>query len=411
MAVGWVDEHGSRVVTYGRTVLDGGHEVDGQAIFEIGSVTKMYTALLLTQSVERGEMKLDDPVSKYLPPGTRLPTRGGRQITLLDLATHHSGLPSIPDNMHPADKDNPCADYTSEQLFAFLAVYKLTRDIGSQSEYSNVGFGLLGQVLARQHGTSYEALVTEQVCRPLGMADTRITLTPETHARLAQPHDEALSPTENWEMPALDGTRALRSDAADMLRFVAANAGLTDTPLKQAIQATHHVYHTGATPLTDIALGWNVSREHGPPLTWKSGGTGGYTSFVGFEATGRRAVVVLSNAADEVDDIGLHLLNPAYALNALRPYRTPVTIDSKLGDQYLGRYQAEPGFVITFSREGGKYYYQGSGQIRFRAVPINDTDFFLVRVNAQLSFVKSSTGKTTTLVLHQNGDKTFARLP
>ena len=411
LAVGWVDEHGSRVVTYGRTALAGGREVDGQTIFEIGSVTKVFTALLLAQSVARGEMTLDDPVAKYLPPGTRLPTRGGRQITLLDLATHHSGLPSIPDNLQPADQNNPSADYTPEQLFAFLANYKLTRDIGSQFEYSNVGFGLLGQALARAHDTSYEALVVDQVCRPLGMTDTRITLTPEMRARLAQPHDEALSPTENWDMPTFAGTGALRSDAADLLRFVAANLGLADTPLKPAIEATHHVYNTGATPLTDIALGWNVSREHRPPLTWKSGGTGGYASFVGFEAVGKRGVVVLSNAADDVEDLGLHLLDKAYALNPPPPDKTAINLDPQLGDQYAGRYQAEPGFVLTFSREGDRYYLQGTGQIRFRALPVTATDFFLARVNAQVSFVKNPTGNVTGLILHQDGDKTFARLP
>jgi D-alanyl-D-alanine-carboxypeptidase/D-alanyl-D-alanine-endopeptidase len=411
LAVGWVDEHGSRVVTYGRTALAAGHEVDGQTIFEIGSVTKVFTALLLAQSVERGEMKLDDPVAKYLPPGTRLPTRGGRQITLLDLATHHSGLPSIPGNMQPADAGNPSADYTLGQMFSFLSGYELTRDIGSQFEYSNLGFGLLGQVLDRRQGTDYEALVVDQVCRPLGMPDTRITLTPAQRARLAQPHDEALSPTENWDMPALAGTGALRSDAEDMLRFVSANVGLIDTPLKQALLATHHVYNTTDTPLNDIALAWNVNRKHGAPITWKSGGTGGYTSFVGFEAVSRRGVVVLSNAANAVDDIGLHLLNAEYPLQPPPVQRPAILIDPKLGDQYLGHYQAEPGFVFTFSRESDRYYVQGTGQIRFRALPVTATDFFLVRVNAQVSFVKNSTGNVTGLILHQDGDKTFARLP
>ena len=139
MVVDWVDEHGSRVVTYGQTALAGGWEVNGQTLFEIGSVTKVFTALLVAQSVERQVMKLDDPVAKYLRPGIRLPTCGGRQITLLDLATHHSGLPSIPSNMQPADAGNPSAGYTPEQMFSFLSGYELTRDIGSQFEYSNLG--------------------------------------------------------------------------------------------------------------------------------------------------------------------------------------------------------------------------------------------------------------------------------
>src|SRR5205085_8424519 len=110
-------------------------------IFEIGSATKVFTSLLLADMVQRGQVALDDPVAKYLPPTVKMPERHGRSITLVDLATHTSGLPRLPTNMTPKNQANPYADYSVEQLYQFLSNYQLTRDVGSQYEYSNLGGG------------------------------------------------------------------------------------------------------------------------------------------------------------------------------------------------------------------------------------------------------------------------------
>ena len=190
IVVGIVDEHGSRIVSCGK--LDNGtdQEVNGDTLFEIGSVTKTFTALLLQDMIERGEMKLDDPVAKYLPESVKMPTRNGKEITLLHLATHTSGLPDIPDNLDPKRADNPFADYTVEKMYAFLSGYQLTRDPGAKFEYSNLGMGLLGHVIALKAGTNYESLVVDRICRPLKMDSTRITLTPELKARFATGHNQ-----------------------------------------------------------------------------------------------------------------------------------------------------------------------------------------------------------------------------
>ena len=200
---------------------------NGDTIFEIGSATKVFTSLLLADMVQRGEVALNDPVAKFLPAGVSVPERNGRQITLVDLATHTSGLPRLPANLNPKDPNNPYADYTPEQLYQFLSSYQLPRDIGAQYEYSNLGGGLLGFALARRAGMSYEALVKSRICDPLGMKDTGITLTPEMKARFAVGHDQGLARVENWDLPTLAGAGALRSTANDLLAFVSANIGLT----------------------------------------------------------------------------------------------------------------------------------------------------------------------------------------
>ena len=208
IVVGVVDEHGSRVISYGNRNSGTNQKVDGDTLFEIGSVGKTFTALLLQDMIERGAMKLDDPVAKYLPESVEMPTYAGKEITLRHLATHTSGLPGIPDNLDPQRADNPYADYTVEKMYAFLAGYQLVREPGAQSEYSNLGMGLLGHAIALKAGASYESLVVERICQPLGMESTRITLTPKQSARFATGHNRFGEPVRHWDVPTLAGAGA-----------------------------------------------------------------------------------------------------------------------------------------------------------------------------------------------------------
>ena len=157
IVVGLLDK-GRRVIAVG---------VGADNVFEIGSITKVFTASILADMASRGEVRLDDPVAKYLPSSAHIPSRNGRQITLLDLVTQSSGLPRMPSNFTPRDSMNPYADYSVQQLYAFLSGYQLTRDIGATYEYSNLGMGLLGHALALKAGTSYERLVTRRILTPL----------------------------------------------------------------------------------------------------------------------------------------------------------------------------------------------------------------------------------------------------
>ena len=199
IVVGVVDASGSRVFAAGKLNGDSGSEADGKSVFEIGSITKTFTALLLADMVKRGEVRLEDPVSKYLPKSVKALSRGGKEITLLDLASQSSGLPRMPDNFAPADPDNPYADYTVKRMYDFLNGYTLTRDIGEGYEYSNLGFALLGQALSLRAGKGYEALVRERILAPLGMGETGIGLAPEMKTHLAAGHNQMLQPVKNWD--------------------------------------------------------------------------------------------------------------------------------------------------------------------------------------------------------------------
>lgn len=302
-----------RIVSAGISGL-AGVPLNGNTLFEIGSVTKTFTGSLLADMVARGEVKLDDPVAKYLPPGVRVPSRGGKQITLLDLATQSSGLPRLPTNMHPADFGNPYADYTVQQLYDFLNGYTLTRDIGEKYEYSNVGVGLLGHVLSLRAGKSYGELVRERILEPLGMHDTMIELTPEAKKRMAQGFDGMGTPVRLWDLPTLSGMGALRSTANDLLKYLAANMDPSSKPLGQTLASARVPKHDIDTRGNKIGLTWHIVNAFGTTITWHNGGTAGFHTFIGMDEARQRGVIVLTNSVISADDIGFHLLEPKIEL-------------------------------------------------------------------------------------------------
>jgi CubicO group peptidase (beta-lactamase class C family) len=399
------DARGRRVITYGSLEKGDSRPLNGDTVFEIGSVTKVFTSLLLADMVRRGEVALTDPVAKFLPADVKVPERNGRVITLQDLATHTSGLSRLPTNFRPKDPANPYADYTDAQLYQFLSTYTLPRDIGSQYEYSNLGGGLLGHALARRAGMDYEALVRSRITGPLEMTSTSITLSADQQRRLAVGHNDRLASVSNWDLPTLAGAGALRSTANDMLTFVAANLGATSSPLAPAMTAMLAERRPTGMPGLDVALAWHIFTRNGDEIIWHNGGTGGYRSFVGYSPRTKVGVVVLSNTstAAGVDDIGLHVLDAR--LPTLQPPKqhTEVAVDPKLFDGYVGAYQLAPNFVLTVTREAGRLFAQATGQPKFEVFAEGDKDFFLKVVDAQLRFVTNATGQATAVVLHQNG--------
>ena len=376
--------------------------LDGNTVFEIGSVTKVFTTALLADMVRRGEVRLDDPVSKYLPPTVRVPSRGGKQITLLDLATQSSGLPRLPNNFKPADMTNPYADYSVQQLYDFLSAYQLTRDIGSQFEYSNLGVGLLGHVLSLRAGKTYEALVTERILTPLEMHDTHVVFTPEMREHLATGHDATGVVVANWDLPTLAGAGALRSTANDMAKFLAANLDSMSGPVGRAL-ATAHVPLRDAERQMRIGLGWFTLSQFGTPIVWHNGQTGGYHSFIGFDQANARGIVILTNYGASVDDIGMHVLDARFPVVPPPREHKEITINAAMLDAYVGVYQLAPNFEISITKEGSSLFAQATAQPKFQIFPESESDFFFKVVDAQISFMKNPAGKVDQLVLHQGG--------
>jgi CubicO group peptidase (beta-lactamase class C family) len=315
---GIIGPEGTEYYSYGSTAHDVNQLPNENTVFEIGSCTKVFTALLLSDMVERGEVTFEDPIEKYLPKTLQVPQYNDKSITLVNLATHTSGLPRVPHNMNLTSLDNPYASYSVEQMYGFLEEYILQRDIGETVEYSNYGMGLLGHILEMRGKMTYEQLIKERIANQLGMSDTGITLAHELKSRLAKGY-RAGAETPNWDFLALAGAGALRSTARDMLTFLAANMGLKKSRLYSAMTTTHEHRHDTSSPITNIGLGWHILTIDEHQLICHAGGTGGYYCFAGFSKTQQRGVVVLTNTSQTVEDIGFHLLDANIPLSQLDP--------------------------------------------------------------------------------------------
>lgn len=399
LIIGVINPDGSRAIA-ATGVARAGVPVDENTVFEIGSITKAFTGVLLAEMAGRGEVRLDQPVAELLPPGTRVPSRNGKQVTLIQLSMQNSGLPRLPDNLKPANMDNPYADYSVAQLYDFLNRHDLRRDPGEQYEYSNLGVGLLGHALALRAGKSYEDLLRERVLAPLGMTSTAVVLTPAMQRVVAHGHTADGDVTPLWDLPTLAGAGALRSSMADMMRFLAANLNPPDTPLGRAIAASHeHRFRSNAA--LSLGLNWHRVFFRGDTLIFHNGGTGGFRTMLAWNPKTRAGAVLLGNAAADNEDIVRHLLIGApLASIAARP---EATLPAEVLASYVGRYEIAPTFVITITHENGRLYAQATDQPKFRIYAEAKDRFFYKVVDARLEFERDAAGAVTSTSLVQNG--------
>ena len=313
MVIGVIDARGKReYFSSGTTRLGGDQPVNEFSVYEIGSISKVFTCIAFADMVLNDELNLDDLAEKYLPESVKMPSRNNTKISLEHLATHTSALARMPTNFKPADPGNPYADYSVENMYEFISGYKLSREIGEKYEYSNLGMGLLGHILSLKAGIDYEQLITKRICDVLGMKSTVITLTPKLKERLAMGHNPK-GEVPKWDIPTLAGAGAIRSTADDMLTFLAANMGAKNSKLSEAMDMTHSV-RVSASETMKVGLGWHIRVNEKTQIIWHNGGTGGHRTFCGFIKDKKVGVVVLSNMNVSADDIGFHILDSSYEL-------------------------------------------------------------------------------------------------
>ena len=399
LVIGVVDGDKSEVLAFGR--LGDGKAPDGNTVYEIGSITKTFTATLLAQAVLSGRVRLDAPVAQLLP-DFKIPSRGGKEITLGELATQHSGLPRIPSNLLPKDPANPYADYDAAKLKAFLAGYGLGRDPGAAYEYSNLGFGLLGYALAQLNHTTYRTLIEAEILQPLGMTMTSAALTEAMNAHLAPGHFFTGEAVNNWDFDVLAGAGAIRSTANDMLRYLQANIGVERSPLTAAMKLAQQP-RRNMVGTNRIGLAW-ITTDKG--IVWHNGQTGGYRSFLGFTADGRRGVVILANTAVDIDDLGFATLDATAPLASSKA----IVLPSAALDDYVGTYKLADKFLLKVFRVNDALFARASGQAAFPIFPSAPNEFFAKVAGISVSFTRNANGAVSGLVLHQNGDRAAPKL-
>ena len=397
LVAGTTDAGGRHLAAAGTLVAGGSKLVDGNSLFEIGSLTKLFTTLLMADMVVRGEVALDDPVRKFLPPTVKVPKFAGKDITLGQLASHASGLPRMPKTLHARDDENPYADYTVANLYEDLAEMPDAQQLPPDAQrYSNLGVALLGHALALRSGKDYEALLRERVLLPLGLRDVAIKLDAAAKARFAMPHHATLVPSPPWDLPVFAAAGALHASANDLLAFAEAELGLKATPLAAAIRLQQ-------TPIDAThALGWLSQGDH---ILMHLGATGGTVSFIALDTRTKRAVVVMGNSANAIVDIGNHLFDPSLPLQAPEPQAVHVVkllADPASFDAFVGVYRLAPTFSIAVTREGDRYFAQATNQPRLEILPMGGDAFFLKPVEATMTFVRDGEGRVTHLMLDQN---------
>jgi CubicO group peptidase (beta-lactamase class C family) len=409
-AVGIITAAGREHYGYGTVKLGAAQPPDERTVFEIGSITKTFTGLLLARRVQEGALALDKPVQALLPTKVKVPQRNGKAITLQHLSTHMSGLPRLPDNLNPKDWSNPYADYTTTYLYAFLDNYDLPRDPGESFEYSNLGAGLLGHALALESGAAYAELIRARVTEPLGMKDTGIALSAEQAARFAQGHDGDLGVAPPWDFDVLAAAGALRSTATDMLTWAAGQSALAPTSLSGAMTLTHQPLAT-VSGTTKIGLGWLISDGR---WVWHNGGTGGFETFVGFDLQTKAGVTVLGNTIavqSPVTMLGRALLRVAAGEDpAPIPLPPTVTVPVSTLAKYAGNYEGTVqgstfGFSIVLDKD--KLLLAIPDQPRYRMWAQADEVFYLRVAEVKITFLAGTGGAYDSLRFEQEGIPAF----
>jgi serine-type D-Ala-D-Ala carboxypeptidase/endopeptidase len=376
---------------------------DEHTAFEIGSVTKTMTAALLAEFIARGKVTLTDPIAKLLPPGTSVPSFGGREITIADIVTHTSGLPSYP--WRTTDMNNPYAALTERDLIDGLATTRLTRAPGAQWEYSNFAMMVLSYALAKHSGKDYETLLRERLLVPLGVSETYIAKRPP-EVPLAQGHLPNATPQVPWDFPVdMAGVGGVRATLPDMVRYVEGELGTRESEITPALAQTQQ--QVARVDGHTMGMNWEIlstpNIANGHTIIMHAGGTGGYSSFVAFDRAAKRTVVLLSDTAltnlGGLVTLGLHLLDPSVPAGVPR---IVATADAKLIDALVGRYRLQGGLEGDLRHKGDALTLQADGQPEFEMGYDSVGDFYPLQFDALLRPKRKADG-TYTFTLFQGG--------
>ena len=397
VAVAWVDADGAAFFASGRIDAAGSPRITPDTQFELGSVTKVFTALLLAESERLGKVSRHDPAAKYLLPSDDPDQAALARITLLSLTTHTSGLPRLPSNIGPNPDANsdPYAAYDHKMLLEALRRDGRRASTAGNMAYSNFGAAVLGEALGAAWGTSYAGALQEHVLSPLGLKATSLGVTGSASPPELAPGHVGDKRVPNWTFQAFAPAGALRSSAREMAVFLTVCLAKDGHPMRAAINATIQPQLPADDVGGHIGLGWLLTDDPAHPVIWHNGATAGSHAFIAFSPTMNTGVVILANVQRGSEALGFGLLG------AHPPQVKVASVDDAAG--YIGRYPLSPAFAIDIKELNGTLRGQATGQPEFglRAVAVDR--FAIVGVPAEISFERGPDGKVTALVLHQNG--------
>jgi len=397
----WIDEHvasGAALaisiahvndgdVTHyaGGTVTPGGEQApDENSQYEIGSITKAFTDLLLAEMVEMEKVSYDTTIGDLLGEDFAFRNAAVADITLLQLATHRSGLPRMPGDFAPSNQLDPYAGYDSKALLKSLSTTRDKQPLGNYYSYSNFGVGVLGYLLGQVHGGGYAEALTELVVEPLGLS--RTSFARAENSVTAFSGGQAVS---DWTIDGMAGAGALRSTTGDLAKFAQVQLGEAENPFAHDLADDRQVLsEAGGFEITRV---WHVGKAADGDIFWHNGGTGGFQSFFGFKPeTGEAVAIILSGNADPTAT-GLTWLG----------FGGPRPPAADIDEAILGQYDLNPNFGIGVYEVNGALVAQASGQMPLGLYEVEPDWYALGAADASLHFLREG-GEVVALELAQN---------
>jgi len=307
LVLGVLKKNVTHVYGYGETRKGSKIIPNGNTLFEIGSISKTFTATLLSDLVLKRKIGLDDPINKYLPDSIPALQFNGVPINIKNLSNHSSGLPRMPMNLFlTSDPANPYKHYNEAMLFYFLKRFKPIREPGKEYEYSNLAVGLLGVILERVSGMPYESLLQQTICKPLALKNTRVSFSKTDSANAASGHNENGQLVSSWEFMSLVAAGGMRSSVDDLLLYAKEQGTEGHSTIQKAINVTHQ--QTFQHGENRVGLGWHIVADNGNKYLAHTGQTGGYWCMMLINQSTGNSIVVLTNSTLEIAQIPFLLI-------------------------------------------------------------------------------------------------------
>lgn len=404
VAVAIIDGDNTEFYNIGESHIVTQAKINKETLFEIGSITKTFTATALASMVTEGKVKLDDPVQIYLPKDMILPIKNNKPITLLSLANHSSGLPRLPANMPVKNPLDPYADYSIAMMYDFLKNHQLEYEVGEKQVYSNLGLGLLGHVLALIDQMSYQEMLASRVLKPLHMDSTFVNVPTTQLKNLSNGHDGELKATPLWNLNSLSGAGSLKSNIQDMATFLKAN--IESQKLNDVFLLTQVTTFTSQGNNTGLA--WMINPSESGDIFMHDGQTGGFSSFIGFNKSNNKGIVILTNTPFNMNDVGYHYLNNSLdSIKLVTPKNIELTNEQLIN--LVGKFELVPGFVLSITHEKNQLFVQATGQQKLALTVLSNTEFVNNIVKAKIVFELDATETAKSLTMYQGGQKLPAK--
>ncbi|MEC7987405.1 MAG: serine hydrolase domain-containing protein [Myxococcota bacterium] len=408
LSIALIHPNGVEYYNYGTLKKGADGQPNQNSIYEIGSVSKVFTGLLLADQVQKGKVPLNEPLSSWALPDWTLPSKDGEAFSALHLTTHTSGLPRLPAEFAPPNMQNPYADFSAADFKSNLEQkVELVTKPGETFLYSNIGAGLLGYSLTQSTGMTYEELVLQTIAAPLEMNDTSVIVPLEKQGQVAQGYGMMGEPVPDWDFPAIVGTGELNSSTEDLVRFLLVQFDPPKSALGRAIAMTQErrfpiAKGSEGSDKSAIGMGWHIGTDATPNLIWHTGGTGGARSFVGFDPQEKLGIVVLStNPSPFYDALGISLYQmlKGEKFDFKMPALSEVSADTL--ELYRGSYTLGPGVVLNVEPNANHLKVTIVGQPSFPIYPATQTRFNSIHAPLGFEFQKNEAGDVFQLIMFQ----------